>query len=469
MKTTPNPKARAGLLHRREGVALLTALILGILFSIMGLTLYTMSTLEWKQAKYRDDSGSAFWLADAAIEHAKGQLFNDMTWSAGFDSIPRGEGYYNLAIRDSFYQGDSATWIYAQGFVPRAGGGYTERDVEVFANIQPAAFAYAIFAQGDIDTKGNVEVCGRVHSNGDADMGGSFGATSGCPLDPPTVSDGFQVTPPAIRTEHQYYPSTTYYYVVGRPSAGAQDAAWIMSPDSVTWEPLGNPKYTLRTGYSVYKVDTLLINYTNPIDYSFSNDAEIAAMFDWTTGQCKRNTVKGDQFVVVNFGEYILGAVPRTATLDITAATPIKSAIFNTRYKPSAYPDTSLSGLLKTVNWEGGNNTFKQIVMTPENGIAFIIHNYDNPGNSNMSIGTAAKPCVCYVTGSVGKWTANGAFYGTLVVLGNITDMAGTPDFFYKSEYQIGLPPYLQPDFWGGASGFAEILNWREPAPKYGS
>jgi hypothetical protein len=69
------------------------------------------------------------------------------------------------------------------------------------------------------------------------------------------------------------------------------------------------------------------------------------------------------------------------------------------------------------------------------------------------------------VTGSINRFNAIGALYGSTIVLGNITDMAGTPGFWFNPAFIDNLPDYLEIQF--GASGFAEILFWREIPPLY--
>lgn len=445
-----------------RGMALLTVLILGIVFSILGLSLYSMATYEWTATKHRDDSGSAFWLAEAAIEHAKGKLFNDITWDSGFVApVALGEGTYTLTMKDSLFEGNPATWMYAQGFVPKAGGGYTERDVEVFAELRPAGLEYTLFAMDSLELGGNANVCGRVHGNTVASGAGSLG---GCVTGPVEISYGFTILPPAIRTEHTFYPATTYYYVVGLPLAGTQNKVLLTCSDTLrTGDPL--KRVFLRSGFKVAIIETLGVgNYTSLISYNYDT-ASANTMFNWSTGKCKCDSAKGDKVVVVNFGEYLQGALARTATLDISDAT-IRSTLINTRV---SYADTSLTGLLNTANWTGGSNSFKRAIFAPENGIQLVMHDYEDPGGAQNQFGTITKPGVFYVTGSITKWTANSVLYGTVVALNTITGVTGTPAFWYGYGYQTSLPPYLNGFWTPGTSGVAEILLWREPPPKYGA
>jgi hypothetical protein len=450
--------------RRERGMALLTVIILGLVFTTLGLTLYALASREWAQVRHRDDSASAFWLADAAIEHAKGKLFNDITWDSGFVAPQAlGEGTYTLALTDSTYGGQPALHMYARGFVPKPSGGYTERDVEVFASVYPAAFEYAIHCMNEIHTSGNVGACGRVHGNDLVDDAGSS-------LDPPhgcttgkAITEGFVVIPPVIRTEPQYYPNTTYYWVVGKPAGPFTDALILKA------DPAG--AFTIRTGHTATQVGTIATNnYTGagtPIQYSFNNAADATTMFDWSTGICKRDSAAGHSAVVVNFGEYLQGAASKVSNLHFKADYAIRSTVMNTRLKVYPPPDSSATALTDSMAWTGGNFTCQQAAFTPANGIALVLHTINDPGNSNITIGTPTSPAVFYITGSIMKFNANGNMYGTTVVLGNITDMKGNPDFWFNNGYRPNLPPYLNGFWWNGTSGIADILLWREPSPLY--
>src|SRR5262245_42921593 len=161
----------------------------------------------------------------------KGEVLRQLLWSVGFDSIPKGEGWYSLSISDTTFAGRPAKYVYSQGFVPRRYGGYVERDIELFADLSPAAFEYALFGMHDINAQGNPSVCGLIHANGDVNSGGSSveQIDDSCRGGDDHISEGFLLYPPGMRTSPIYYPKTTYYYVVGRPGGG--NAADILRYD----------------------------------------------------------------------------------------------------------------------------------------------------------------------------------------------------------------------------------------------
>jgi hypothetical protein len=451
-----------------------------MLFTIMGLAVFALSGYEYGQATQRDNSGSAFWLADAAIEHAKAEIFNDITWDAGFDSVSLSgtdEGYYSLEVSDMVYNGEDVTRLYARGFVRRPGGISVERDIEVFAKIEPAALQYALFSMNCIDAGGDVEVCGRVHGNECVEAGGnSFNQPNACNFES-ELTDSFVVIPPGIRTEPQFYPGHTYYYVVGKKNGLPADSVWVFVPDAVNWTD------NIRTagGIRVRKVASIqcgsgtqyLASYFGNgkggpnagIDYRF-NTAKINLYLDQANGLFKRDVGAGDQGVVVNFGEFLNGAPSRVADLDLDDApaypAPIVSTIFNTRF---VGPDTMITDLVDTDNWTGGVTTFRNICFAPTNGFAIAVHSANLPGNANILMGTPLFPCLFYVTGDMDPFNADGELFGSTIVLGDVDRLNGGPNFNYDPNFIDNLPDYLQQQY--GSSGFTEVLFWREVPPVY--
>jgi hypothetical protein len=487
-------------------MALVTVVIMGLVFVIIGMTLFGMATYEFNQATYRDQSASAFWLAEAAIEHAKGEILKHQQWDAGFDSVPRAEGWYNLSISDTTFNGEPAKYLYSQGYVRRPSGGYIERDIEIFAEIRPAGFEYALFSMHDIGCNGNTGVCGLVHANGEAEYdqpgaGDCFDQLGdSCRGGDDHVSEFFDVLPPGMRTEPSFYPNTTYYYVVGEAThaAGAGFAYIVraLAPDGapVCADSLAIPPpplMTVRTASGSVRcmvTDTLdasdggSVTYAGTfITYRFQNPATIDKIFHWTTGECSRDarwdgTPDENRYVIVNFGEHQVDVSPSTqwkANLDFDDSpaydAPIRSSVINTRYTPPSVDPFGEESLVETANWLGGNNVLSHVRFIPENGIALLIHNINMSGPAQIEIGTPAKPAVFYITGSItGNFNANGNVYGTTIVLGSIDKLTGNIDFHYDPGYKPNLPPYLQP-FWQNSSGHLEVLLWREVKPRYQS
>ncbi len=493
MGDTDIRKIAAGMWRRwkssEEGMALITVVILGLILSTLGFTLFALATYEYNQATYRDQSASAFWLAEAAIEHAKAEIFRDSTWAAGFDSVTKGEGWYNLSIADTVFGGEDAKRLYSQGYVPRPGGGFVERDIELLVEISAVPWEFALFSMQDIYALGNPGVCGRVHGNGEVDAGGSSfdqlaDSCAGGTRD--HITDGFDVQPRGMHSEPWYYPSTTYYYVVGEPSHAVGPGQALVYRALTPGTPVcadsliaGAILADIRGGIRVMLAgaidagDGVGVDYgAASVSYDLLTTAAIDNVFHWEAGKCSLDLWHGDEYVIVNFGEYLDGTSPAWIShLDVddnpAYDAPIRSSVFNTRYKSGT--DTSdVVALTDTENWEGGNNIFSHIQIVPENGIALLIHGIDMSGPAHIEFGTPAKPAVCYLTGDItGNFNANGNIYGTMVVLGTIDQINGNVDFHFEPGYEANLPPYLQP-FWPlNPFGHITVLLWREVPPRY--
>jgi hypothetical protein len=138
------------------------------------------------------------------------------------------------------------------------------------------------------------------------------------------------------------------------------------------------------------------------------------------------------------------------------------STIFNTRY---IGPDTEIGSLVDTENWAGGVTTFREIAFEPTNGFAIAVHAAELPGAANIRMGTPQFPCLFYVTGNMDPFTGNGELFGSTIVLGDVDQLTGNPDFNYDPNFIDLLPDYLQQQY--GSSGFTDVLFWREIPPQY--
>jgi hypothetical protein len=104
-----------------------------------------------------------------------------------------------MTLTDTTYEGVPARHFYSRGFVPKKQGtGYTERDVEVYAQITPAGFEYAIFSTQSISFLGNPNICGRVHGNDDVQGENHIDVDDSCGNGVP-ISEDFVVIPPNLQ------------------------------------------------------------------------------------------------------------------------------------------------------------------------------------------------------------------------------------------------------------------------------
>src|SRR5512146_1536261 len=70
--------------HSERGMALLTVLVFAFVFLIGVTAFFAIAGYEAGQAQMRQDSARAFYLADGAIEQAKGELVMNGRWTAGY-------------------------------------------------------------------------------------------------------------------------------------------------------------------------------------------------------------------------------------------------------------------------------------------------------------------------------------------------------------------------------------------------
>ena len=214
------PAARR-LRSGQQGMALMTVLVFSFIFVLGVAAFFTVAAYEANRAEISEHSTRAFFLADGAIERAKGELLFDGRWDTGYAWTNSDGGRYRLAVSDTVFQGATRTKFYAEGQFHR-----NKRDVEVIANIVPPGYEIAILILGDIDIKGNICLDGGAHANGTITGGGHF--TCGG-----TYDEGYIVKPPVVYTEPDSFPGATYYYVTAE-RVGATNKLYIKDRNGTT-------------------------------------------------------------------------------------------------------------------------------------------------------------------------------------------------------------------------------------------
>lgn len=143
-----------------KGGALVMTLMVSLILSMLGLAILPLTVMEYKTSVNFSDFERAYFLAEAGMEEAIGEL--DKNWSYGNQanlSIDGNEGSYDIKVEED---GDGKL-IKATGKV-----GNIERTIEAklekvqsFVNLS-ALTDYAIFTQGDL----SVEELGNIISDG---------------------------------------------------------------------------------------------------------------------------------------------------------------------------------------------------------------------------------------------------------------------------------------------------------------
>lgn len=442
--TTDDLTPRGVTPGNQRGMAMITVLIFSLVFIIGMLAFFTVAGYEAKQAEIREHSTQAFFLADGAIERAKGELLGNGRWDDGYAWTNSDGGRYKLTVTDTTWQGQDATKFYAEGVFGRS-----KRDVEVFANIDPPGFGIAILALGNIRTQGNVTLVGHAHANGDM-VGNNFRPESG------TFDGEYVLTPPPAFTEPDSFPGATYYYVTARELPSKE--LYVKDRNGVTLAtyPFGtspHPEISWNIGNVPGKPQLLTF------DYRLNGPGPHA--LDDSLGVFIRQGA--DKAVVINFGQgtptkHVATNLIVQATSNVVAT--IKPTIINARFTGTTNLDRLNKGF-----WVGGDIDLKTATtFAPRLCVSLIIKRLDKT-TAQATIGTASRPCLTYIMGDV-DWSA-GQFtmYGTLIALGDMLFGGGT-NLYYDSGFISCLPPSFRDNWPAGTSGTMKVLEWREPPPK---
>ena len=429
--------------HARNGYAMLTVLIFALVIVIAGMAMFAMATYETRGALYRQHSSEAFYLADGAVERARAKYLKNINFDTTWTAVPCGQGTYDLSMRDTTYLGQSAVRLRATGHVKNA-----NRSVEVVAKVPPAAYDLAMLIMGDAGVGGNLCMNGDAHVNGEA-IGNNpvQDPHFACDYD---YTEGFVILPPPIRTEPDYFPNATYYYVYGCQLGGVYQAriydragndmtsAYGDSLDDITSYDPGSKTYT----------------------FDFGSDAIIDTYFNDATGVFRRRNPT-DVAAVVNFGELPIsppGAEVASLIFDGSTTSTIHATVINTRFTGITDEDR-----IDYRYWTGAVVEVRQIIFEPYYGIAMIAYDLDKNGSSHVWIGTETWPALLYVTRDVDRINANFHLVGSMICLRNFVSEGG-PDVIYDEGFLQNLPDWLIDSWPDGTSGLMKILRWREVA-----
>jgi hypothetical protein len=431
----------------RSGYALFTVVVFTFLVLIAGFAFFAIASYETKGALYRENSSEAFYLADGAVERARGKFLEDRAWRDGYsseaapygDAQPRGE--YDLTVTDTTYLGEDALFLLAEGRVENA-----TRRIGVVVDVPPTTFGLSMLIMGDAEVKGNLCMPGSAHVNGDGDFG-SHDVHLHCGG---AYTEGFEILPPPIFTDPGHFPGATYYYVEGCRIGGVTHARIYdetQTDVTTTFDPDSLSNVTTWN------------NGTKTYTFEFVG-AEVDQYFNDSTGVFFR--APGDRAVVVNFGEtFGMAGNPADvrSELIVTEETVIHATLINTRF--TAVAD---SERIVEANWFGGVTEFKKATIEPYYGVGLIPKTMmTKPGASNLVFGTEDYPCLIYATGDLDFGNANFTLRGALIVLGDYTSTGG-PDIVFDDGFIENLPDYLVDVWVPGTSGTLKILSWRELA-----
>jgi hypothetical protein len=363
-----------------------------------------------------------------------------MSWRGPIPETPLGPGKYLVTAKDTLLDGEDLVLLHGEGRVRDAA-----RGVEMSGTVNSLLEEWGMVAGRNLTVNGNVTIDGKVHAGSLADFGPGDVYLKGGSYD-----DGYAVTPPPIYTEPQYWgDKTTYYKVICVPVSGmtARGDIYKFDWDTSTFVLLqgsGFPENMVK-GPGQAGVYEITINSQNVVFY-------------FTTVFLKD---PGDLAVVVDFGQPdASGATITDLVLPSTTAFEIPATIINTRFEGvSEYERT----LPCAPGWKGGTVTFRASgTFAPDNCVALIVHNLGSAQgqqpNARGSLGTAAKPALTYVTGTVNGIKGDLQVWGALIALCDINTQGG-PAVHHMPQVLDCLP---FDDFDRKGSGFLRLHAWRE-------
>jgi hypothetical protein len=173
-------------LHGQRGMAMLVAMAIMLMISILGVSAVQMSSTDIDISKNVQQDTRSFYLAEAGVEHAYGILRDTSTWRTGIANYSFSGGSYVVAVTDKVAQpslGDTLVFVSAG---QRSGA---KSIVEVkFSPTRP--FRWSAFADDHMDLNGDTYTDsydsdsgsyaatkklegGDVGSNGAVDISGS--------------------------------------------------------------------------------------------------------------------------------------------------------------------------------------------------------------------------------------------------------------------------------------------------------
>ncbi len=187
-------------IKNEKGIALVLALILMLVLSILAVAMVFLNTSETKFLVKERLSDSALYIADGGVEYAINELQEDL--------IYRGPTAYSVANVGEFSvnvstQGQPANHyeITSIGYVPNAANPRETRTVTSIVNIVPGTPSFAVGAKDGITVASNVTIKGDLRSDGQIVLGSnvyiepsSAGASDGSIYTSTGMASGVDIT-----------------------------------------------------------------------------------------------------------------------------------------------------------------------------------------------------------------------------------------------------------------------------------
>ena len=157
--------------RRRKGAALITACIIIVFLSMLGIAFVMRSIQEKNLTSRHIDSVRVFWLAETGVSRALDELrsnYQQCGTNLWTGSLPSVDGGYSV---DSACNGNVRV-VTSRGFIPSAGSSRAQRVIEVSIekDIPLNFYTNALCSAGDIDINGDAaNINGDVRYAGECD------------------------------------------------------------------------------------------------------------------------------------------------------------------------------------------------------------------------------------------------------------------------------------------------------------
>jgi Tfp pilus assembly protein PilX len=83
---------------RSRGSVLIITLISLAIFALLGVVVYRIIRFQVREVVYQERLTQSFYIAEAGLEDAMHELYNNLSWKAGFNKKPFAGGYYTVTV-----------------------------------------------------------------------------------------------------------------------------------------------------------------------------------------------------------------------------------------------------------------------------------------------------------------------------------------------------------------------------------
>ncbi|MEW6410975.1 MAG: PilX N-terminal domain-containing pilus assembly protein [Candidatus Zixiibacteriota bacterium] len=138
-------------LANQRGSALLIALALMALLTVVAITALDRSTTDVDMSYNQLHDDQAFYIAEAGINRACAELSNDLSWRSGFTCVAFNDGQYTVTLDDSTTNASLADTVVVTSMAERNGA---SSGIEVYmVPIIFRPFQYALFGDSSVDMR----------------------------------------------------------------------------------------------------------------------------------------------------------------------------------------------------------------------------------------------------------------------------------------------------------------------------